>query len=67
MLAPLHFPEFLRDDPLSERSLLALATLTKVTVDIKLYSENDAMKKRTQSVTLCNFYCNGILTNADVI
>ena len=37
MLAPLHFPEFLRDDPLSERSLLALATLTKVTVDIKLY------------------------------
>ena len=30
VLAPAHFPESLRDDPLSERSLLALATLTKV-------------------------------------
>ncbi|CAB3988597.1 vacuolar sorting-associated 8 homolog [Paramuricea clavata] len=32
VLAPLNFPESLKDDPLSERSLLALATLTKVVV-----------------------------------
>ncbi|XP_028409020.1 vacuolar protein sorting-associated protein 8 homolog [Dendronephthya gigantea] len=32
VLAPLHFPESLKSNPLSERSLLALATLTKVVV-----------------------------------